>query len=66
MEGFGSLIAAVVGTSTVLTSYTQNIAALEITRVGSRRVTICITRVNIHRYRAPFMLVFWIYYSRVR
>ena len=38
MEGFGCLLAGVVGTTTGTTSYSENVAAIGITRVGSRRV----------------------------
>ncbi|KAH3760188.1 xanthine permease [Pelomyxa schiedti] len=38
MEGFGCLIAGLVGTGNGTTSYSENIAAISVTRVGSRRV----------------------------
>nr|XP_002124192.1 solute carrier family 23 member 1 [Ciona intestinalis] len=38
MEGFGCLLAGVIGTSTATTSFSENIGAIGITRVGSRRV----------------------------
>ncbi|XP_078492590.1 solute carrier family 23 member 2-like [Ciona intestinalis] len=37
-EGFGCLLAGVIGTSTATTSFSENIGAIGITRVGSRRV----------------------------
>uniref|UniRef100_H2ZM08 SLC26A/SulP transporter domain-containing protein n=1 Tax=Ciona savignyi TaxID=51511 RepID=H2ZM08_CIOSA len=37
-EGFGCMLAGVIGTSTATTSFSENIGAIGITRVGSRRV----------------------------
>jgi len=38
MEGFGCLLASLVGTTTGTTSYSENVAAIGVTRVASRRV----------------------------
>ncbi len=38
MEGVGSLIAGIIGTANGTTSYSENIGAIGLTRVGSRRV----------------------------
>jgi len=38
MEGVGSVIAGVIGTGNATTSYSENIGAISLTRVGSRRV----------------------------
>jgi len=38
MEGVGSVIAGVIGTGNATTSYSENIGAIGLTRVGSRRV----------------------------
>lgn len=38
MEGIGSLIAGIIGTANGTTSYSENIGAIGLTRVGSRRV----------------------------
>jgi len=38
MEGVGCVLAGIIGTTTGTTSYSENIAAIGITRVGSRRV----------------------------
>ena len=39
MEGFGCLLASLVGTTTGTTSYSENVAAIGVTRVASRRVS---------------------------
>jgi len=39
-EGFGCLLAGVIGTGTATTSFSENIGAIGITRVGSRRVRV--------------------------
>lgn len=41
MEGFGCLLTGIVGTGNGTTSYSENIGAIGITKVGSRRVVIC-------------------------
>nr|CAB3266161.1 solute carrier family 23 member 1-like [Phallusia mammillata] len=38
VEGFGCVLAGVIGTGTATTSFSENIGAIGITRVGSRRV----------------------------
>ncbi|XP_055335599.1 solute carrier family 23 member 2-like isoform X2 [Paramacrobiotus metropolitanus] len=41
MEGLGCVLAGIWGTGSGTTSYSENIAALGITKVGSRRVVMC-------------------------
>ncbi|CAG0917446.1 unnamed protein product [Notodromas monacha] len=41
IEGVGSVFAALFGTSTGTTSYSENIGAIGISKVGSRRVILC-------------------------
>lgn len=41
MEGLGCLVAAIMGTGNGTTSYSENIGAIGLTRVGSRRVVQC-------------------------
>jgi len=41
MEGLGCLVAAIFGTGNGTTSYSENIGAIGLTRVGSRRVVLC-------------------------
>ncbi|XP_075249225.1 solute carrier family 23 member 1-like isoform X2 [Convolutriloba macropyga] len=41
VEGLGCLLAGLIGTSNGTTSYSENIGAIGITKVGSRRVILC-------------------------